>query len=96
MSRSEPPSSSSAEAAEDAVIGGLVERALAPWARGLSAATLDMMRDVLTDMLETHPVATRLVGELKARPVADASGTVSKGDADASDVDPEKAGGERT
>lgn len=66
---------------EDALIEAQVERALAPYRGMVAPEALAEMRDVLTDVLATHPVAVRLMARLRERATVQVSGPVGLEDA---------------
>ena len=66
---------------EDALIEAQVERALAPYRSMVTPEALEAMREVLTDVLATHPVAVRLLARLRERATVQVSGPVGLDDA---------------
>jgi hypothetical protein len=72
-----------------------LDRALAPYAGLLTPAMMAHFRDVLEDMLATHPVATQLLARLKPAPVVEQSHKVAIVDSTSS-PDERAAKGERS
>jgi hypothetical protein len=77
--------------AELAVAEKLVEKAMAPYRKFLSAKQLEEMREDLIDVLMTHPNAGDLIAHLAKRAAPNASGEVGPGAA-ADDGSKERSG----
>lgn len=64
---------SAAPSIEEQIREAELDRALAPYQALLTPEMLAHFREVLGDMLATHPVATRKLGRLKPAPVVEKS-----------------------
>jgi hypothetical protein len=66
---------------KDPLIEEQIERAMKPYLGVLPQHALDTMREILEDTLETHPVATGILGQLRQRQPVESSGTQVSEDA---------------
>lgn len=62
----------------DPILDEQVERALAPYKPLLRPETLQAFRDVLRDVLRTHPVGSQLLDRVRPRVTPHESGDVRK------------------
>jgi hypothetical protein len=82
-----------AEVAEDAILDDLTEQAVGPYAALLTPRMNAHVRDVVRELLGSHPAAASLIGELKPPPVVVSSGEVPTESAERTDEGAGKATG---
>lgn len=77
----------------DPIVEAQIERSVSRYAALVPPEMLATMREILEDALTTHPVAVKLVDNLRERAAPDMSGTVVKDGA--APIGEEKTGGEK-
>jgi hypothetical protein len=77
----------------DPIVEAQIERSVSRYAALVPPEMLATMRKILEDALTTHPVAVKLVDNLRERAVPDMSGTVVKDGA--APISEEKTGGDK-
>jgi hypothetical protein len=87
---------SAALSLEEQIREAEIERALAPYKHLLTPAMLAHFRDVLEDVLATHPVAVRMLRRLKPATVVENSHSIPTVDEASGSAEERAAKGERS
>jgi len=69
---------STADAAEDPILEGEIERAMEPYKDMFPDAVLQTMREILAHALRTHPVGSELLNRVRPRSAPERSGAQAK------------------